>query len=123
MCVLCALRDAYSQHPNPSGRFLIYTDNLNTVDMFSSLSALPSYNVLLRAAVDLLTDGPHDLCVLHVLGVNNSVADALSRADFNCALTLEPQLTIHRFEPYHRVKRGEVFSLQPPRDQMGAYQK
>ena len=38
-------------------------------------------------------------------------------------LTLEHLLTIHRFEPYHRVKCGEVFSLQPPRDQLGASQK
>ena len=107
----------------PSGRFLIYTDNLNTVDLFSSLSALPSYNVLLREAVDLLVDGSHDLRVLHVPGIVNSVADALSRADFDRALTLEPELTIHHFEPYHRVKRGDVFQLQPPRDQMGAVKK
>ena len=123
LCVLCALRDACTHHAQPSGRFLIYTDSLNTVDLFSSLSALPSYNVLLREAVDLLVNGSHDLRVLHVSGINNSVADALSRADFDRALTLQPNLTIHRFKPYHRVKRGEVFSLQPPRDLLGATQK
>jgi len=104
---------------SPSGRFSIYTDNLNTVNLFSSLSALPSYNVLLHEAVD----GSHDLRVLHVPGIDNSVANALSQADFDCALTLEPELTIHHFEPYHHVKRGDIFQLQPPRDQMGAVKK
>jgi len=123
LCVLCALRDASSRHAKPAGRFLIYTDSLNTVDLFSSLSAIPSYNILLREAVNLLVDSIHDLRVLHISGVNNSVADALSRGDFDRALTLAPRLTIHHFEPYHRIKRGEVFTLQPPRDLLGALQK
>jgi hypothetical protein len=87
------------------------------------LSALPSYNVLLREAVNLLVDGSHDLRVLHVPGIDNCVADALLRADFDRALSLQPNLTIHRFEPYHRVKSGDIFSLQPPRDQLGASKK
>jgi hypothetical protein len=123
LCVLCALRDACSNHAESPGCFVIYTDNLNTVNLFSSLSALPSYNVLLREAVNLLVDGSHDLRVLHVPGVNNCVADALSRADFDHTLALDPDLTIHRFEPYCRLKRGEVFSLQPPQEQMGAIKK
>jgi len=75
------------------------------------MSALPSYNVILREAVDLLVAGSHDLHVLHVPGINNSVANALSWADFDHALTLEPSLSIHQFHPYRRMKSGDVFSF------------
>jgi hypothetical protein len=123
LCVLCALLDACTYNTESPGRFVIYTDSLNTVNIFSSLSALPSYNVLLRKAVDLLVDGNHDLRVLHVPGEENGVADALSRADFDRALRLEPNLTIHQFEPYRRVKSEGVYSLQPPRQTLGAHKK
>lgn len=66
LCVLCMLHDVCAYQPGETGRFVIYTDNLNTVDIFSSLSALPSYNVLLHEAVDLLYGGDHSLRVLHV---------------------------------------------------------
>ena len=123
LCVLCALHDACINQAKSPGRFIIYTDNLNTVDLFSSLSALPSYNILLREAVNLLLNGSHDLRVLHVPGVDNSIADALSRGDFDRALQFKPNLSIHQFQPYHRIKRGEVFSLQPPQKPMGAFKK
>jgi hypothetical protein len=123
LCVLCALLDACTYHADSPGRFVIYTDNLNTVNIFSSLNALPAYNILLREAVDLLLHGKHDLRVLHVPGIKNDVADALSRADFNRALEHQPNLTIHQFEPYRRIKTGEVYSLQPPRNALGASQK
>jgi len=91
LCVLCALRDTCSKSSLPS-RFIIYTNNLNTVDIFSSLSALPAYNILLREAVNLLMAGHHDLRVLHVNGEENTVADALSQANFPWAFELQLQL-------------------------------
>ena len=124
LCVLCALADACHRSQGP-GRFLIYTDNLNTVDIFSSLSALPAYNILLREAVNLLTAGGHDLRDLHVPGDENAVADALSRADFARALDLRPQLEGHisLFHPYRRVIDNSVYILQPPREALGAAKK
>lgn len=123
LCVLCALLNACNRSPG-SGRFIIYTDNLNTVDIFSSLSALPAYNILLREAVDLLMAGRHDLRVLHVPGEDNAIADALSRAEFTRALRLRPQLRghIHLFSPYHRVLDNSVYILRPPREALGAAQ-
>ena len=77
ICILSALLDACLRLVQPS-HFVIYTDNLNTVDIFTSLRALPDYNVILRTAVDLLYARNHNLRVLHVPGVRNQVADALS---------------------------------------------
>jgi hypothetical protein len=124
LCVLCALRDACLR-AGSFGRFLIYTDNLNTVDIFSSLRALPAYNILLREAVDLMMAGNHELRVLHVPGDKNQVADALSRNDFDRAVRLCPRLrnNISRFQPYERVLRGSLYELQPPPQGLGATKK
>jgi hypothetical protein len=77
LCVVCAIRDA-CEKAGIIGRFVIYTDSQNTVDIFSSLNAQPAYNILLTETVDLLTSADHDLRVLHVPGERNQVADALS---------------------------------------------
>ena len=122
LCVLCALRDACLRSSSPC-RIIIYTDNLNTVDIFASLRALPAYNIILRAAVDLLYAGGHDLRVLHVSGEDNAVADALSRQEYARAWRLQPGLTIDEFEPFRRVKDGHHFVLLPPRCPLGASQK
>ena len=122
LCVHSALFDAHRRAISPGNdRFLIYTDNSNTVDIFSSLRALPPYNHLLKTAVDILCAGDSDLRVLHVSGVDNAVADALSRADFNRALSLAPKLQIHSFEPWS-WSPDELGSLtfQPPRGTLGA---
>jgi hypothetical protein len=122
LCVLCALLDAHTRSSVPS-RFVLYTDNLNTVDIFNSLNALPEYNGILRAAVDLLYEGNHDLRVLHVPGAQNAVADALSRAEFERAKSLRPHINISVFEPYRRSKVGSRFVLQPPLNMLGALKK
>ncbi len=114
LCILCALCDMCTNHTESPSCFLIYTNNLNSVDLFSSLSALPSYNVLIHEAVNLLVNCSHDLRVLHVPGVDNSIANALSWAEFDHTLDLKPNLTIHQFVPYCRIKCGDIFSLQPP---------
>ena len=49
-------------------KLVVYTDNMNTVQIFNSLSALPAYNDILKAAVDhLLSDlaNPIQLRVIH----------------------------------------------------------
>jgi hypothetical protein len=47
LCVLCALFDACNR-ASAHGRFVIYMDNQNTVDIFSSLHAKPEYNILYK---------------------------------------------------------------------------
>ena len=71
--------------------------------MFASLRALPEYNCILKAAVDILIEHDIQLRVLHVAGEDNEVADALSHSDFMKALHLHPGLSIKSFDPYLRV--------------------
>jgi len=60
LCVLCALFDAHRQTER-GGKFIIYTDNLNTVDIYNTLRALPPYNHLLCASMDIIMAGDHDI--------------------------------------------------------------
>jgi hypothetical protein len=107
-----ALFDAHRQ-TRINGCFIIFTDNSNTVDIFNTLRALPPYNHLLKTAVDILNLGDHDLRVLHVPGVDNEVADALSRAKFHHALDLTPGLKIS-LGLGHQTLLANVLSLLNP---------
>ena len=122
LCVHSALFDAHRRTSTESpGRFVIYTDNLNTVDIFSTLRALPPYNHLLKMAIDILSLNNNDLRVLHVPGVDNAVADALSRADFQRALSLAPGLQISTFDPWSWSPDDTgSLTFQPPRGTLGA---
>ena len=122
LCVHSALFDAHRRTANKgTGRFLIYTDNSNTVDIFSSLRALPPYNHLLKTAMDILNLGDSDMRVLHVPGVDNAVADALSRADFHRAVDLVHDLKISTFEPWSwSPDSAGSLTFQPPRGTLGA---
>ena len=116
LCVHSALFDAHRRTRTArGGLFVIHTDNSNTVDIFSSLRALPPYNHLLKTAVDILNLGNHDMRVLHIPGVDNAVADAISRADFQHAITLVPCLKITKFEPWSwSPDRKGFLTFQPP---------
>lgn len=103
-CVLAALEYFCADYPFPGKdkgrtRLTIFTDNLNTVHMFDRLSAKPSYNCLLKAAVDLILHHDIDLRVLHVAGKANVVADAISRQQFKTAVSLIPDLLVETFQP------------------------
>lgn len=118
LAVLSALRNAHHRFPRES-KIVIFTDNFTTVAMFNSFHALPEYNCILKAAVDIL-HGKHQLRVLHIAGEKNSVADALSRGEFMRALALQPGLTIQSFEPYRIVERRQAPPiLKPPRLMLG----
>lgn len=120
LAVLSALHDATHRFPVGS-KMVIFTDNFASVAMFSTLRALPEYNCILRAAVDLLLESNFDLRVVHVPGDQNGVADALSRGNFIRALQTEPDLTIRSFETYQRVDRIQSPPiLRPPRNTLGA---
>jgi hypothetical protein len=121
LCVHSALFDAYRRTASVgNNRFIIYTDNSNTVDIFSSLRALPPYNHLLKTAIDILNTGDNDMRVLHVPGVDNAVADALSRTNFQRALDLVPGLQIFNFEPWAwSPNESGSITFQPPRGTLG----
>jgi hypothetical protein len=98
LCVLCALQDI-ANRVHRGARVTIYTDNLNTVQIFNSLACLPDYNQILRRAVDIVLAHDINLRVLHVPGEQNTVADALSRCLFSTALDIVPGLKISPFQP------------------------
>jgi hypothetical protein len=90
-------------------RIAIYSDNTNTVDMFSSLRAKPVYNSILMSAVDFVVDNSISTKVYYVPGKQNIIADYLSRFQNAKALQLAPNMRIHPF--------------QPPRDALGVAKK
>jgi hypothetical protein len=86
----------------PVNKLVVYTDNLNTVQIFNSLSALPAYNEILKTTVDhLLSDltTPIQLHVIHVPGHLNVVADALSRVQLHTVVDNVPNIAIDTFSP------------------------
>ena len=99
LCVLSALSHVHGGSDNCARRIVIHTDSSNTFDIFNSLRCRPMYNHILKSAVDILVDGSHDLRVLHIAGVDNGVADALSCFDFARAEELSPGLIIRPFQP------------------------
>ena len=91
--------DAISKLPIIPQRLLIYSDNTNTVDIFHSLRSLPLYNDLLKFSISILIKYNISLRVVHVPGVNNIIADALSRFENTRAISECPDLQISTFEP------------------------
>ena len=82
-------------------RLVVYTDNQNTVDMWNSLKAAAPYNSTLLIAIDHLIESKTDGRVLHVPGIENCVADALSRFNNALALRLVPGIKLGLFETPH----------------------
>jgi hypothetical protein len=70
-----------------SPRLVVYTDNQNTVDIWHSLKASGLYNKLLITVVDGMINFQSEVHVVHIPGVDNVVADALSQ--FNNAYALQ----------------------------------
>lgn len=100
LCVLSALCWAVHLDPRPH-RLLIYTDSMNTADMFATLRAESGYNDILMTAVEILLDTHISLRVFHVAGSDNVIADALSRSYFDVVNQLQPQLQLNQFQPPH----------------------
>ena len=46
------------------------------------------YNHFLKAAINILLEGDHDLCVLHIPGNEKNIADMLSCSNFSTTLFL-----------------------------------
>jgi hypothetical protein len=87
----------------------IYSDNTNSVDMFSSLRAKPEYNKILISTIDIANDHSIDFKVYYIPGVDNIIANPLSHFRNALALLLAPKLVIKPF--------------QPPQDALGASKK
>lgn len=98
LCVLSALAWAVRLSPRPR-KIAIHTDSLNTVEIFHSLKAEDGYNDLLMSAVTMLLDFHVHLRVFFLPGVENTVADALSRLLPHVATSLVPGLSIEPFTP------------------------
>jgi hypothetical protein len=97
--------DAMSRCPTVPSRILVYSDNSNTVNIFHSLRSLPPYNDLLKFTVSLLLRYNISLRVVHIPGVDNVVADSLSRFENTRAVAACPGLSISTFQP-PRVAMG-----------------
>ncbi|KAI0059317.1 hypothetical protein BV25DRAFT_1809297 [Artomyces pyxidatus] len=98
LCVLSALQYATTLASPPS-RLAIFTDNLNTVQIFSSFKAHDTYNDILLFAARLLIRSRIDLRVFHIPGEQNTIADALSRGLFDIAFQYAPGLKLYSFQP------------------------
>ena len=77
---VCSTFHYFAQHPPglSHNRLVVYTDSTNTVDIFNSLRASASYNHILISSVDIALDHEVDFHVLHVRGIDNPIADAIS---------------------------------------------
>ncbi|KAL6306579.1 hypothetical protein BKA93DRAFT_729275, partial [Sparassis latifolia] len=80
-------------------RVAIFTDNLNTVQIFDSFRGCSGFEDLLLHACGLLIANNTDLRVWHIISTDNVVADALSCQLFDVALQSVPSLQIHFFIP------------------------
>jgi hypothetical protein len=98
VAVACAMMCTTS---NNRPRLIVFSDNQNTVDIWNSLKASAPYNATLILAISKLIEHRTDARVLHVPGVNNTVADALSRFNNSLALRLVPGIQIGLFETPH----------------------
>ena len=96
------LRERETYH----AKIILYTDSMNTVDIFNSLKCKPAFNPMLPLSVETSINNKLDLRVLHVPGAKNEVADAISRRNFGKALRLVPELRISLFQPPQRATLG-----------------
>ena len=87
LCILSAIVNVQAK-AHWRVKILIYTDNMNSIDIFCSLCCLPQHNHLFKQAIDVLIWHDLSLHVLHVTGDQNIVANALSRVQFWLHLAL-----------------------------------
>jgi hypothetical protein len=95
---MSSLTFAIGLQPAPC-RLLIYSDSMNTVDMFHSLKALDDDNCLLLFTILLLLPQTTSLRVFHIASSDNSVADVISRGLFPIASAIHPHLSVPPFKP------------------------
>ena len=89
-----------------TSHLIVYTDSMNTFDIFTSLAAKPVYNRILMCSIDMLLENELDLCVFHIPGHDNLITDPLSRYKNRLATILSPGLIISTFTPPQDVMRA-----------------
>jgi hypothetical protein len=97
--VVVSIVEAVSRLPRVPSKLLVFSDNENTVDIFHSLRCKPPYNDLLKFTVTLLLKHHISLRVVHIPGVDNIIADSLSRFENARAYAACPGLNISTFQP------------------------
>src|SRR5258708_1053344 len=85
--------------PKRPQRILVHSDLMNTVDMFNTLTPEPPFVLLMIWAVEIMMDHGVDIRVVHIPGVENHVADALSRSLLDATCMICPDLKISSFKP------------------------
>ena len=98
LCVCAAILYGVTLLP-PDGRLTVFTNNLNSVQLFNSLAVLPSMNWMLMVCIDAVLSQGINFRVFHLPGERNVVADLLSRLQNSEALRILPSLTIAQFQP------------------------
>jgi len=93
----------------------IFTNNINTVQLFNSLTALCNFNWMLIKVVDMIIASDIDFRVFHVPGAHNVVANSLSWMQNADIFTSDPEAIISTFQP-PQVMLGATqswFNLKP----------
>lgn len=88
-------------------RLMIYTDSLNTVDLFSRHRPTPELRPTLRAWSKLHLQHGTNPRVGHIAGLSNTIADALSRQMFTLVRQLHPSLLVASIVPPSLTAEGE----------------
>jgi hypothetical protein len=86
--------------PHPPRRVLLFTDSLDSVAVFNSLSAAePIHNCVLMGVAGLVMQSGIDVRVRHISGKDNVRADMLSRLLFEDYKLKFPQDRVRTFSP------------------------
>ena len=96
--VCAAILDA-TPRLQPNQCLAVFTDNINTVQLFNLLSALPAFNWMLIWIADCVLSQGFDFRVFHVPDVHNEIADALSHLQNDQLAISHPELVILPFQP------------------------
>ena len=100
ICVASALAWASSHLQFVPRCLLIYSDSMDTVEIFHSMQGKSEdYNAIVFFMVEILLQMKLSLRVFHIPGTENGVADALSCLLLDVALTLHPYLDVRSFQP------------------------
>jgi len=91
LAVLCALKIGASRGAK---KIVIFTDSMLTVQLFSSHRPTPELVPIISEAISIMMQYDISLQVLHIRGVDNYIADALSRAMFHVVRHYLPHLVI-----------------------------
>jgi hypothetical protein len=100
LAILSAIHYVASNFAHPPSRLLIFTDSLDSVGVFNSLSASqPMHNGVLLGVAQVILRSGIDLRVRHIEGKQNIKADLLSRLLFDEFHRKFPSIRVRLFDP------------------------